>query len=284
MVVVIVAFVTRFVTRRSGYTPDWVTSHFCNYRQDNELRQVKKRKGQIVDLEVAGSSPVTHPFHKAFPGNELGKAFFVAARRWAGCNRIAAVVGRGERHEDAMERQMNESLPLLILDLDETLIYGAEKEGPRPCDFRVGPFHVHKRPHLDEFLRGMGKLFNLAVWSSASSDYVAAIAARILPSELDWAFVWSRESCTVKRNLETFETEYIKDFKKVKRAGYDLARVLIVDDTRHKVARNYGNAIYVVPFEGDPGDEELPPLLKYLETLVGVENFRTIEKRGWHRA
>ncbi len=175
---------------------------------------------------------------------------------------------------------MNE-LPLLILDLDETLIYGADREGPRPCDFRVGPFHVHKRPYLHEFLLGAGKLFNLAVWSSASSDYVSAIAANILPPDLEWAFVWSRDRCTAKRNLETFETEYIKDFKKVKRVGYDLARVLIVDDTRHKAARNYGNAIPIVPFEGDPDDDELRLLLKYLESLVAVENFRAIEKRGW---
>lgn len=172
-------------------------------------------------------------------------------------------------------------LPLLILDLDETLIYGAEREGPRPCDFRVGQFHIHKRPHLDTFLLGAGKLFNLAVWSSASSDYVAAIAATILPAGLEWVFVWSRDRCTAKRNLETFETEYVKDFKKVKRAGYDLARVLIVDDTRHKTARNYGNAIHVVPFEGDCGDLELPLLLKYLECLAHAENFRAVEKRGW---
>ena len=172
-------------------------------------------------------------------------------------------------------------LPLLILDLDETLIFGAEREGPRPCDFRVGPFHVYKRPHLDDFLRGAGKFYSLAVWSSASSDYVTAIAATILPAGLEWAFVWSRDRCTAKRSPETFETEYIKDFTKVKRAGYDLARVLIVDDTRHKVARNYGNAIHILPFEGDPADEELRHLLQYLESLAAVENFRSIEKRGW---
>ena len=177
---------------------------------------------------------------------------------------------------------MNESLPLLILDLDETLIYGAEREGPRPCDFGVGPFHVYKRPYLDEFLSGVGQHYGLAIWSSASSDYVSAIAQRILPAGLEWAFVWSRDRCTVKRNLETFETEYVKDLKKVKRAGYDLTRILVVDDTHRKTARNYGNAIYVAPFEGDPADAELLLLLKYLDSLMGFENFRAIEKRGWH--
>jgi TFIIF-interacting CTD phosphatase-like protein len=176
---------------------------------------------------------------------------------------------------------MNKSLPLLILDLDETLIYGAEREGARPCDFCVGPFFVYKRPYLDEFMSGVGKHYRLAIWSSASSDYVVEIAHHILPPGVEWAFVWSRERCTAKRNLESFETEWVKDLKKAKRAGYDLARILVVDDTRHKVARNYGNAIYIAPFEGDPADAELPMLLKYLESLVGCQNFRAVEKRGW---
>ncbi|MHB8899191.1 MAG: NIF family HAD-type phosphatase [Thermoguttaceae bacterium] len=175
----------------------------------------------------------------------------------------------------------NDCFPLLILDLDETLIYGAEREGTRPCDFRIGPFHVYTRPYLDDFLSGVGRHFCLAIWSSASSDYVAGIAQRILPAGLEWVFVWSRERCIAKRNLETFETEYVKDLKKAKRAGFDLAQVLIVDDTRHKVARNYGNAIYIAPFEGDPADAELPLLLEYLKSLLGCPSFRAIEKRGW---
>jgi RNA polymerase II subunit A small phosphatase-like protein len=47
--------------------------------------------------------------------------------------------------------------------------------------------------------------------------------------------------------------------------------------------QNYGNAIHIEPFEGDSGDADLPLLLKYLEGLVSVENFRTVEKRGWRR-
>ena len=180
-----------------------------------------------------------------------------------------------------LEITNKQTLPLLILDLDETLIYGADREKTLSCDFRVGPFYIYKRPHLDEFLHGVGKYYQLAIWSSASWDYVSAIAQHILPPNLNWAFVWSRERCTTKRNLETFETEYIKDLRKAKRLGYNLAQVLIVDDTRQKVARQYGNAIYVSKFEGDYNDAELPLLLEYLKKLTNFNNFRSIEKRGW---
>ena len=58
-------------------------------------------------------------------------------------------------------------------------------------------------------------------------------------------------------------------------------RILIVDDTREKVCRNYGNAIYVTEFIGSNTDEELPQLARYLIHLRSEPNFRRIEKRGW---
>ena len=43
---------------------------------------------------------------------------------------------------------------------------------------------------------------------------------------------------------------YLKPLKKVKRMGWRLERMLIVDDTPEKCLRNYGNAIHPLPFEG----------------------------------
>ena len=169
---------------------------------------------------------------------------------------------------------------LLILDLDETLIHGAEHPLERPPDFRVGPFHIYARPFLKEFLLGASEMFQLAVWSSSTADYAGAISSAILPEGLTWEFAWTREHCVPRTNFECMETQYLKDLKKVKRKGFALERVLVVDDTSHKLARNYGNAIYVAPFEGDPGDRELHWLLDYLTTLQHVPNVR-VEKRGW---
>lgn len=82
-------------------------------------------------------------------------------------------------------------------------------------------------------------------------------------------------------NGETLETVYIKDLKKVKRLGYSLERILFIDDTPGKMARNYGNAVYVTPFEGDEQDDELERLADYLSTIRNEPNFRWLEKRGW---
>ncbi len=75
--------------------------------------------------------------------------------------------------------------------------------------------------------------------------------------------------------------EYTKLLKKVKHKGYDLDRVLIVDDTPAKVKNAYGNAIYVTEFNGDPADNELEVLGDYLLRFKDMENVRRVEKRGW---
>lgn len=173
------------------------------------------------------------------------------------------------------------SKPLLILDLDETLIFGSESQLHREADFRVGPFYLYKRPRLDQFLKSVTRVYYVAIWSSASDDYVGGIAQQLLPMVGQWKFVWSRARCVQRLNPETFQYDYIKDLRKVQRLGFDLDRTLIVDDTPSKVSRNYGNAIYVSAFEGSDDDNELILLDSFVHSLHSVSNFRKLEKRGW---
>jgi TFIIF-interacting CTD phosphatase-like protein len=171
--------------------------------------------------------------------------------------------------------------PLVILDLDETLIFGSESQLHREADFRVGPYHIYKRPALDAFLRSISQKFDVAIWSSASEDYVDGISGILSVSVGRWKFVWARKRCVQRLNPETFESDYIKDLRKVERLGFDLDQTLIVDDTPRKVSRNYGNAIYVSPFFGSDDDVELPLLQLYIDSLHREYNYRRLEKRGW---
>lgn len=145
---------------------------------------------------------------------------------------------------------------LLILDLDETLIYASGTPLERPADFAVGGYHVYRRPNLDRFLARCARHFELAVWSSASDDYVRAVVAGIFPPDIPLRFVWGRSRATLRRGalgdggglLDPWDHQhYLKPLAKVRRAGWRLERVLIVDDSPAKCARNYGNAIYPRP-------------------------------------
>jgi RNA polymerase II subunit A small phosphatase-like protein len=170
---------------------------------------------------------------------------------------------------------------LLILDIDETLVYGTEEPLQYEHDFRVGRYYIYRRPGLDAFITGCHELFDLAVWSSSDAAYAGPVMSRILPPDIGLQFLWSRERCTRRSDPESREEFWLKDLKKVKRRGYDLDRVLMVDDTKEKLARNYGNLITVKPFYGEPGDTELALLAKYLRSLATRENIRTVEKRRW---
>lgn len=170
---------------------------------------------------------------------------------------------------------------LLILDIDETLLYAADRPLERTPDCRIGPYAVYLRPFLTDFLNQVSRHFRIAVWSSSSHDYVESVVNAIFPRWINPEFIWSRKRCITKFDPEWHNHYYIKDLKKVKRHGYHLDRVLIVDDTPQKVERNYGNAIYVTPWFGDQSDDELQLLTKYLLQLREKANLRRIEKRGW---
>ncbi|MCY1000827.1 HAD family hydrolase [Myxococcus sp. MISCRS1] len=182
---------------------------------------------------------------------------------------------------------------LLVLDLDETLIHARETPLARAADLEVFGYHVYLRPHLARFLADCARRFRLALWSAASDDYVAALTERILPPGLRLDFAWGRSRCTFAVDSARIQEEgfmdpshygYVKKLRKLRRRGYRLERVLIVDDTPATCVHNHGNAIYVKPFEGDVEDAELPALSRYLATLADLPDVRRLEKRGWRTA
>lgn len=170
---------------------------------------------------------------------------------------------------------------LLILDLDETLIHATEGVPAPSADFIFGSFHVLFRPHVRDFLEYCRASFRVAVWTSASADYAAAIVGRVFGPGFPLEFLWARERCTLAYDKGAHEREWIKNLAKVKRRGFPLERVIMVDDSPAKLARNYGNLVRVTPFEGNAEDDELPLLQRYLHALKEVPNIRAVEKRGW---
>jgi len=170
---------------------------------------------------------------------------------------------------------------LLILDLDETLVYGTETPLTRSADFRVDPFYLYKRPFLDCFLNTCLQWFEVAIWTSSSPDYATAVVAEIFADPDVLAFMWASNRCTLAYNSELREHYSRKTLKKVKRKGYPLESIIVIDDTPKKWEQSYGNLIRVSPFEGDETDEDLQRLLPYLNQLRGEKNIRILEKRTW---
>jgi TFIIF-interacting CTD phosphatase-like protein len=177
---------------------------------------------------------------------------------------------------------------LLILDLDETLVYSTETPLTREPDFLVDAYYVYKRPDLDTFLKTCLDWFNVAVWTSSGSEYAVEIVTQIFedPHALD--FVWTSDRCSIayNYNYDLIDGAYPpyysrKLLKKVRRRGYNIESIIAVDDTPKKWERSYGNLIRVNPFEGDLSDRELQALLIYLNLIKDEKNIRSLEKRKW---
>lgn len=171
---------------------------------------------------------------------------------------------------------------LLILDLDETLLFATDTPiGMEPVH-RVFGYDIHWRPGLATFVQHVSRRFRLAVWTSSSGDYADAVCERIFPEISRLEFIWARDRCTRKFDHEIQEAYYAKHLRKLMSYGYELERVLVVDDSPEKHSRNYGNLIQVRSFEGDPNDDELVFLATYLEEFAVLPgDVRRPEKRGW---
>ncbi len=175
----------------------------------------------------------------------------------------------------------NSERKLLVLDLDETLIYATERNLERDFDFVVGPYFVYKRPYLDEFLKFCFENFEIAVWTSSTAIYAAEIIENIFDYKDVLSFIWSRERCTVSFDEEERVNFHEKKILKIKRRGYDLQSVIVVDDSPEKWRSSYGNLVRVQPFFGEIEDDELKHLIVYLGRLNKIENIRKFEKRNW---
>lgn len=174
-------------------------------------------------------------------------------------------------------------MKLLILDRDETLIHATERPLDHPMDFSTEMYSVYKRPFVDEFLRFCRVHFHVGVWTTADSDFAKNVVDNVFSKDFQLQFIWSHERCTRQYDSELMEAYYVKDLAKLKRKGYRLEYVIIVDDTPRKLERNYGNLVQIQEWVGDHADRELLRLMKYLVVLNEVENIRLIEKRSWEK-
>jgi TFIIF-interacting CTD phosphatase-like protein len=193
--------------------------------------------------------------------------------------------------------------PLLVLDLDETLIHSSLVELLDLTHSTVIndsyyniTYFVYKRPYVDELLNYCLDHFDIGIWTAASDAY-AKIVVDMLFKDRKPVFVFSQKRCTpVVKNISIIidgriidhrEIVLIKDLSKVWRRRFDGKRysrdsTLFVDDKRFTFERNYGNAIQVTPWYGNPKDIELYILMHYLKHIYEFKGtWRTMDKRNW---
>jgi Dullard-like phosphatase family protein len=160
----------------------------------------------------------------------------------------------------------------LVLDLDETLVHSSFKPIPNPdfivpveIDDVVHKVYVLKRPSVDEFMRQVGNLFEVVVFTASLSKYADPVLD-LLDVHKVVQYRLFRESCS------TYKGNYVKDLS---RLGRDLNSSLIIDNSPSSYMFSQENAIPIETWFDDPADNELMDLIPILEQLAKTDNVRT---------
>ncbi|RPB04431.1 NIF-domain-containing protein [Choiromyces venosus 120613-1] len=152
----------------------------------------------------------------------------------------------------------------LVLDLDETLVHSSFKV-LHQADFTIpvdieGSYHnvyVIKRPGVDEFMRRVGELYEIVVFTASVSKY-----GDPLLDQLDIHHVVHhrlfRDSCFNNQG------NYVKDLSQL---GRDLKDTIIIDNSPTSYIFHPQHAVPISSWFSDAHDNELLDLIPVLEDL-----------------
>ncbi|KAL9085454.1 MAG: hypothetical protein Q9165_007604 [Trypethelium subeluteriae] len=169
----------------------------------------------------------------------------------------------------------------LVLDLDETLVHSSFKVASNLCDYTdgsdvsqilhqadftipveiEGQYHnvyVIKRPGVDAFMKRVGELYEIVVFTASVSKY-----GDPLLDQLDVHHVVHhrlfRESCY------NHQGNYVKDLSQV---GRDLQKTIIIDNSPTSYIFHPQHAVPISSWFSDAHDNELLDLIPVLEDLA----------------
>lgn len=137
-------------------------------------------------------------------------------------------------------RKPSDNRICLVIDLDETLVHSSFKPienadfiVPVEIDGTLHKVYVLKRPHVDEFLKRMGQIYECVLFTASLAKYADPVAD-LLDKENIFKARLFRESCAFYRG------NYVKDLS---RLGRDLSRVIIVDNSPASYIFHPDNAV-----------------------------------------
>ncbi|KAG5645188.1 hypothetical protein DXG03_006706 [Asterophora parasitica] len=161
----------------------------------------------------------------------------------------------------------------LVLDLDETLVHSSFKPVaqadfvvPVEIEYHWHHFHVLKRPGVDEFLRKMGEIYEVVIFTASLSKYADPVLDK-LDIHRVVAHRLFRESCFSHKG------NYVKDLSQL---GRPIGDTIILDNSPASYLFHPHNAVPVSSWFNDPHDAELTDLVPFLRDLTEVGDVRGI--------
>lgn len=183
---------------------------------------------------------------------------------------------RGQQHLLPELPEGKERLKCLVLDLDETLVHSSFKPIP-DADFKIeieleGTIHrvyVRKRPFVDEFLKHVGKKWEVVIFTASLAKYADPLLD-ILDRDRVVSARLFREGCVQHYG------NYVKDMSLM---GRPIEEIVIVDNSPFSYMFQPDNAIPITSWFNDRSDRQLHDLLPFLDNLLLVDDVRDVLKR-----
>lgn len=156
----------------------------------------------------------------------------------------------------------------LVLDLDETLVHSSFKI-LHQADFTIpvdieGQFHnvyVIKRPGVDQFMKRVGELYEVVVFTASVSKYGDPLLDQLDIHNVVHHRLF-RDSCY------NHQGNYVKDLSQV---GRDLRETIIIDNSPTSYIFHPQHAVPISSWFSDAHDNELLDLIPVLEDLAGSQ-------------
>jgi len=165
----------------------------------------------------------------------------------------------------------------LVLDLDETLVHSSFKMisnadfiVPVEIEGTVHNVYVIKRPGVDEFMRRMGEIYEVVVFTASLSKYADPVLD-ILDIHQVVRHRLFRESCYNHRG------NYVKDLSQL---GREIETSIIIDNSPASYIFHPNNAVPISSWFNDPHDTELTDLCPFLAELADVDDVRAVLDGG----
>ncbi|KAJ6650023.1 Phosphatase Herzog, partial [Pseudolycoriella hygida] len=188
---------------------------------------------------------------------------------------VSTLQGR-HRHLLPQVRHQDMHKKCMVIDLDETLVHSSFKPianadfiVPVEIDGTVHQVYVLKRPHVDEFLKKMGELYECVLFTASLAKYADPVADLLDKWNVFRARLF-RESCVYHRG------NYVKDLNKL---GRDLQKIVIVDNSPASYIFHPDNAVPVKSWFDDTTDSELLDLIPLFEKLSKVDSLQYSQQR-----
>ncbi|KAG1770514.1 HAD-like domain-containing protein [Suillus occidentalis] len=161
----------------------------------------------------------------------------------------------------------------LVLDLDETLVHSsfgslqhADYIVPVEIECLWHDVSVIKRPGVDDFLKKMGEIYEVVVFTASVSKFADPVLDKLDVHQAVSHRLF-RESCY------NHNGDYVKDLSQL---GRPLADTIILDNSPASYTFQPKNAVPVSSWFNDPHDTELTDLCPFLADLGGVRDVRGV--------